>query len=598
MGKINLGKEKGVSATDMPMPHTIINENSGMAGIYSAERANDRLIAGMQHVSDTLFKIYNDQADIRNRQEILEGQTALFDIENSEDAKLEERINKGEFDNEGGLDAFKKAVMESQGRIDRQFSDWTSKHITQSNTRNYLMQHAKLNAKKNFANISGRFLAHDRKRRWDMYQNQTNDAIETQNEANLMAVHKAYFGDGSKENPFRFSKETRERAWAEARRKFDERGLEIRLAQADQLVNADTQAAMYSAILNDLENGKYDGLYYSESSKLISKLKEGFNKIDYRNEIVSIRAALSKDLSNMSQQQFDEWEKSTIAEIEAKEHLSNEEKTYYKEKISAKRKTLSSQFVRNAQESYKKSTLSLLEAACANGNGDVDLSWDFVRGAELERLRAEIDAKEGSFFSIGKKAQEYDDNFHNIMRKIDEYKPDKDNDGLELRGLVFRTQGFLREHRIMLLNSLNNKAKGITPDKWSQENLEIFENQIDEMFDWYDVKQDKNEEKDQIKEEPRAVAFYQLRNSIIEDVKRLGLTPLEAQEYLQKHPIYKRLKDNQTYADAVDFLGGMANWTVPDISKTDSNAEIDYNHPPAGSLKNISEWRGRRYFGM
>lgn len=598
MGKINLGKEKGVSVTDMPMPHTIINENSGMAGIYSAERANDRLIAGMQHVSDTLFKIYNDQADIRNRQEILEGQTALFDIENSEDAKLEERINKGEFDNEGGLDAFKKAVMESQGRIDRQFSDWTSKHITQSNTRNDLMQHAKLNAKKNFANISGRFLAHDRKRRWDMYQDQTNDAIEMQNEANLMAVHKAYFGDGSKENPFRFSKETRERALAEARRKFDKRGLEIRFAQADQLVNADTQAAMYSAILNDLENGKYDGLYYSESSKLISKLKEGFNKINYRNEIVSIRAALSKDLSNMSQQQFDEWEKSTIAGIEAKEHLSNEEKTYYKEKISAKRKTLSSQFVQNAQETYKKSTLSLLDSACANGNGDVDLSWDFVRGAELERLRAEIDAKEGSFFSIGKKAQEYDDNFHNIMRKIDEYKPDKDNDGLELRGLVFRTQGFLREHRIMLLNSLNNKAKGITPDKWSQENLEIFENQIDEMFDWYDVKQDKNEEKDQIKEEPRAVAFYQLRNSIIEDVKRLGLTPLEAQEYLQKHPIYKRLKDNQTYADAVDFLGGMANWTVPDISKTDSNAEIDYNHPPAGSLKNISEWRGRRYFGM
>ena len=595
-----MGREQGVRVTGSAQHGATspAGYQQLTGGYERLNRARESISRSVAYASDVLMKAFNDQAETRNRQEILEGRTQLFNITNDANTAIEARINNGEFDKPNGMALFKEAVRASHAQVEKDFNDWSAQNVTQISTRNALNEDAKLDFKRNFAHLSGVFLAHDRKRRWDMYQDQTNDAIEMQNEANLMAVHSAYFGDGSKENPFRFSKEICERALAEARRKFDKRGLEIRFAQADQLVNADTQAAMYSAILNDLENGKYGGLYYSESSKLISGIKKGLNHSKYKEEIIACKSSLAKDLTQMSQDQFEEWEKSAIAEIDSKKYLSAEEKTYYKEKILAKRKTLQSQFVKNAQDSYKNVNLSLLDSVIERGNGDVDLSLDFIRGAELERLRTEIDAKEGSFFSIGKKAQEYDDNFHNIMRKIDEYKPGKDNDGLELRGLIFRTQSFPREHRIILLKALNNKAKGITPDKWSQENLEIFENQIDEMFDWYDVKQDKNEEKDQIKEEPRAVAFYQLRNSIIEDVKRLGLTPLEAQEYLQKHPIYKRLKDNQTYADAVDFLGGMANWTVPDISKTDSNAEIDYNHPHAGSLKNISEWRGRRYFGM
>lgn len=600
MARINLGREQGVRVVGSAQHGATSPAGyEHLAGGYERlNRARESISRSVAYASDVFMKAFNDLAETRNRQEILEGRTKLFDITNQANTALEERINNGDFDNPNGLALFKEAVRASHVQVEKDFNEWSAQNVTQNSTRNALNEDARLDFKRNFAHLSGVFLAHDRRRRWDMFQNQVNDAVEMQNQPNLMAAYTAYFGDGSKENPYRFSEEVRERALKDALNRFDKKGLEIRFSQAEEIVNPDAQAAMYSSILADLESGKYKGLYSSELSKFVSGINKGLNGIELKNEINACSSALAKDLSEISQNQFDEWEKSAIAEIDAKKHLSNEQKNLFKEKISAKKKSLQARFEENARENYKNSTLSLLDAAVKSGNGDVDLSLDFVCGADLEKKRTEIDAKEGAFFGNGKNAQEYDGNFRNLMREIDNYKPGNDKDGMELRGLVFRTQGFLREHRIMLLNSLNKKAKGITPDKWSQENLEIFENQIDEMFDWYDVKVEREDEDAQIKENPKAVSFYQLKNSIVEDVKKLGLAPLEAQKYLQEHPIYKRLKDKQTYADAVDFLSGMANWKLPDISDSNGGADPDYNHPHSGSLRDVSDWRGRRYFGM
>ena len=600
MARINLGREQGPRPSGSAQFGGVSAAGYGavMGGMDRVARANDSVARGAMYVSDTLAGIFNDQAETRNRQEFLEGQTALFELTNSANEKIQKDIDEGKFDNAEGLQKFGEAVRNSHREVERQFNEWSRNNVTQIDTRNALNEHAKLDFKRNFAHLSGAFIAHDRKRRWDMYQKGITDAIEDQNESNLKAHHNAYFGDGSKENPYRTSKEIRERALKEEHNRFDKKTLEIRFSQADQIVEPGGQSAMYAAILTDLENGKYKGLYLSESAKLVSNIKKVLNTHESKSEIDSCRAALAKDLGRISQEKLAEWENQALSEIDEKKHLSSDEKKYFKEKISAKRKNLEAKFIKNGQTEHKNSTLSLLDSAVRSGNGDVDLSLDFVHGAELEKKRSEIDTNEGAFFGIGKNAQDYDRKFRNLIREIDKYTPGNDRDGMCLRGLLFRTQGFLREHRVMLLNALNNKAKGIVPDKWSSENLYIFERQIDELFEWYDVNPEMEDEKIQMGENSKAAAFYQFRNSIVEDVKKLGLTPFEAQEYLQKHPVYKRLKDRQAYADAVDFLGGMAMWNVSDISDSNGGADHAYGLPFPGSLLNISDWRGRRYFGM
>ena len=181
------------------------------------------------------------------------------------------------------------------------------------------------------------------------------------------------------------------------------------------------------------------------------------------------------------------------------------------------------------------------------------------------------------------------------MSDISSYKNEKDKAGMELRSLLFRTQEFSREHRKLLINALYGKANGRVPDKWSTESWDSFGGQIDEMFEWYDVKETPSEEKVNMAEDSRSVAFYQMRNSIMADVEKLGLTPLQAQEYLQKHPVYKRLRDKQSYADAVGFLTGFT------VKPVEASSQIERRASPDGTSyhsRGVSDFSGRRYFGM
>ena len=327
MARINLGREQGVRVVGSAQHGATSPAGyEHLAGGYERlNRARESISRSVAYASDVFMKAFNDLAETRNRQEILEGRTKLFDITNQANTALEERINNGDFDNPNGLALFKEAVRASHVQVEKDFNDWSAQNVTQNSTRNALNEDAKLDFKRNFAHLSGVFLAHDRRRRWDMFQNQVNDAVEMQNQPNLMAAYTAYFGDGSKENPYRFSEEVRERALKDALNRFDKKGLEIRFSQAEEIVNPDAQAAMYSSILADLESGKYKGLYSSELSKFVSGINKGLNGIELKNEINACSSALAKDLSEISQNQFDEWEKSSIAEIDAKKHLSNEE---------------------------------------------------------------------------------------------------------------------------------------------------------------------------------------------------------------------------------------------------------------------------------
>lgn len=611
MGKINLGKEKGVSATDMPMPHTIINENSGMAGIYSAERANDRLIAGMQHVSDTLFKIYNDQADIRNRQEILEGQTALFDIENSEDAKLEERINKGEFDNEGGLDAFKKAVMESQGRIDKQFSDWTSKHITQSNTRNDLMQHAKLNAKKNFANISGRFLAHDRKRRWDMFQNQVGNAIKSGNYENLKMAYHAFVGGGKDKNgndiPYTKSEEFCKNLWNDINDKFYFQRL---VDTKNQIAEVTTPEAITEIIANFQSRGYLSEIPENQRKFLTAfvarrlletessrgrKYEAERQKVEAEKKKTDRQADEAKKLQEKETADAITGMKAEMSEamrlcaktgrlieedVKLKKHRDNLIETIKSSGLGeAKKKSLiadlddwlaeeQKHIVNQVQSLMFDNTVSVLIEAVNQKDGNIDpkilSGGDANEAAQLKKNRDDYEylLERSNKGTLNQEERElfvnYRKEYFALLNGIFTYDKARDPRGERLAELIKKSQGFERESRKELLEFIYEKAvkNSRVSASWKTADIETFDNAFAEICVWEDnlnarwwlLKMWEGEDTSNPK------AFKKMRDRILNIAQARNLTVNEAIEELKKDPFYQEILTKRATEAALNYL--------------------------------------------
>ena len=197
MAKIDLGFDKGVQVTGSA-GHGGTNINLGGAINAAGQVGNafENVSRGIKHVSDSLFGIFNDLADTRNRQEFLEGQTAMFDLSSAENERFEERIRHGDFDGAGGLEMFKQEALKSQEKVKEAFSNWVSKNVTQSNTRKILNEQMVLDGKKNFAHLSGRFLAYDNERRFNLMKSQCDRAVEDGSMVNLNAAIKAYVGGG------------------------------------------------------------------------------------------------------------------------------------------------------------------------------------------------------------------------------------------------------------------------------------------------------------------------------------------------------------------------------------------------------------------
>lgn len=547
MGRIDLKQNEGIRPTDMP--NGGISDTTGYAlrGMNALERADDRLATGIKHVSDALFGISKDMADARNRVEADTAQIEIFKMEDADNKKMEADIQSGKIRTpEQFREAYDKLYFVREKRINKYLED----NVSSSRNAELLMLNAKGAAAKNFAHMTGVYVNAENRRLWTMTENncfefaQNGDDSAAQNiRASVGCLRGRYSGelcDALEKKYLNMADATR---------------LKARIAQGESMIDPEAQKEYYEAVVGDLESGQYDGLYKAQIAKTVAALNKGINTQNYRNELRECAAAFAKDVSKMSEKQFDEWENSALAELCEKKHLSAEEKKLWGERISGKRKSLQKSFVENAQAENRNATIRLLEAARADEKGNVDLNYDILHGQVRAKRRGEIDINDADFFD-NETINVYDRDFHSVMSDISAYKNEKDKDGIQLRNLLFRTQTFTREHRKMLVNALSDKVNGRVPEMWSSESWDGFKAQIDNMIDWYDAEAKPADEKKQMAEDSKAAAFYQMRNSICKDVERLGLTPIQAREYLQKHPFYKRLCDKQSYSDAMDFLSG------------------------------------------
>lgn len=565
MGRIDLKQNAGVRTTDMP--NGGISDTTGYAlhGMNALERADDRLAAGIKHVSDALFGVSKDMSEARNRVEADTAQIEIFKMENADNQKMEADIQSGKIRTpEQFREAYDKLYVAREKRINKYLED----NVSSSRNAELLMLNAKGSAAKNFAHMTGVYVNAENRRLWNMAENncfefaQNGDDNAAQNiKASVGCLRGRYSGELC---------DALERKYLNM---ADTHRLQARIAQGESMIDPEAQKEYYKAVVGDLESGQYDGLYKAQIAKTVAALNKGINAQDYRNELRECAAAFAKDVSKMSEKQFDEWEKSTLAELGEKKHLSAEEKKLWRERISGKRKSLQKSFIENAQAEKRNATIRLLEAARADETGNVDLNYDILHGQARSEKRRKFDDFGDRYFdneTIGV----YDRDFHSVMSDISAYKNEKDKDGIQLRNLLFRTQTFTKEHRKMLVNALSDKVNGRVPEKWSLESWDGFKAQIDNMIDWYDVESKPADEKKQMAEDSKAAAFYQIRNSICKDVERLGLTPIQAQEYLQKHPFYKRLCDKQSYSDAMDFLNG----TLKNKPQAPKQADERYNN--------------------
>lgn len=547
MGRIDLKQNAGVRTTDMPNGGISDTTGYSQRGMNALERADDRLAAGLKHVSDALFGVSKDMSEVRNRVEADTAQIEIFKMEDADNKKMEADIQSGKIRTpEQFREAYDKLYVAREKRINKYLED----NVSSSRNAELLMLNAKGSAAKNFAHMTGVYVNAENRRLWNMAENncfefaQNGDDNAAQNiKASVGCLRGRYSGELC---------DALERKYLNM---ADTHRLQARIAQGESMIDPDAQKEYYKAVVGDLESGQYDGLYKAQITKTVAALNKGINAQDYRNELRECATAFAKDVSKMSEKQFDEWEKSTLAELGEKKHLSAEEKKLWRERISEKRKSLQKSFEENAQAVNRNATIRLLEAARADETGNVDLNYDILHGQARAKRREEIDIIDADFFD-NETINVYDRDFHSVMSDISAYKNEKDKDGIQLRNLLFRTQTFTREHRKMLINALSDKVNGHAPEKWSSESWDGFKAQIDNMIDWYDVKAKPADEKKQMAKDSKAAAFYQMRNSICNDVERLGLTPIQAQEYLQKHPFYKRLCDKQSYSDAMDFLNG------------------------------------------
>ena len=613
MARINLGREKGPTPTGSAQFGGVSTAGYGQVirGYERLRAASDSVARGISHVSNELFKAYEDQAAIRNRQEILEGRTAQFEFASEQNRIIEERLNNGEFDGRDGLEKFKKAVMEGHAKASDDFNAWAEKNVTRIDTRNALLEDFKLDTKRNFAYMSGRFLAHDRKRRWNMFQNQADIAIKSGNYENLKIAYHAFVG-GGKDNdgndiPFSKSDDFRKKLWNDINDKFYSQRLvdaknQIAQATAPEAI-AEIMANFHSsrsfseisenqrnfitafAARRVLETEIYRGKKYeAENKEKESQEKEEARKKaeikklrekDTSDAITGMKAKMSAAMRLCVETgrrieedaKLEEYKNNFINIIESSGLSEGKKKSLiaeYDDWFLEQKKHI----VNQVESNMRDNTVSILIEGVNQKDGNIDPK--ILSGGnpnEAEQIKKNRDAYEyllerANKGTLDQKGREFFVNYRkeyfSLLNAISTYDKARDPRGERLAELIKKSQGFERESRKELLEFIYEKAvkNSRISASWKDADIETFDNAFAEICVWEDnlnarwclPKRWEGEDTSNPK------AFKKMRDRILNIAQARGLTVNEAIEELKKDPFYQEILTKRATNEALNFL--------------------------------------------
>lgn len=613
MARINLGREQGVRVVGSAQHGATSPAGyEHLAGGYERiNRERESISRSVAYASDVFMKAFNDLAETRNRQEILEGRTKLFDITNQANTALEERINNGDFDNPNGLALFKEAVRASHVQVEKDFNEWSAQNVTQNSTRNALNKDARLDFKRNFAHLSGVFLAHDRRRRWDMFQNQADNAIKSGNYENLKIAYHAFVGGGKDKDgndiPYTKSEEFCKNLWAELDYKFCAQ----RISDAkNQIADATTPEAITEIIANFQSSGYFSEIpenqrksltafsarrvletessrgrkYEAERQKVEAEKKETDRQAEEARKlkeketadaITGMKAEMSKAMRLCV-------ETGTRIEedVKLKEYRNNLIETIKSSRLSeGKKKSLiadlddwlaeeQKHIVDQVQSLMFDNTVSVLIEAVNQKDGNIDpkilSGGDAKEAEEIEKNRKRYEdlSNRDNRGTLTKKEREdfinYRKEYFALLNGIFTYDKVRDPRGERLAELIKKSQGFERESRKELLEFIYEKAvkNSRISASWKDADIETFDNAFAEICVWEDnlnarwwlLKMWEGEDTSNPK------AFKKMRDRILNIAQARGLTVNEAIEELKKDPFYQEILTKRATNEALNFL--------------------------------------------
>ena len=613
MARINLGREQGVRVVGSAQHGATSPAGyEHLAGGYERlNRARESISRSVTYASDVFMKAFNDLAETRNRQEILEGRTKLFDITNQANTALEERINNGDFDNPNGLALFKEAVRASHVQVEKDFNEWSAQNVTQNSTRNALNEDAKLDFKRNFAHLSGVFLAHDRRRRWDMFQNQANNAIKSGNYENLKIAYHAFVGGGKDKDgndiPYTKSEEFCKNLWADLDYKFCAQ----RISDAkNQIADATTPEAITEIIANFQSSGYFSEIpenqrksltafsarrvletessrgrkYEAERQKVEAEKKETDRQAEEARKLKEKETAdaITGTKAEMSAAIRLCVETGTRIEedVKLKEQRNNLIETIKSSGLSeGKKKSLiadlddwlaeeQKHIVDQVQSLMFDNTVSVLIEAVNQKDGNIDpkilSGGDANEAEEIEKNRKRYEdlSNRDNRGTLTKKEREdfinYRKEYFALLNGIFTYDKVRDPRGERLAELIKKSQGFERESRKELLEFIYEKAvkNSRISASWKDADIETFDNAFAEICVWEDnlnarwwlLKMWEGEDTSNPK------AFKKMRDRILNIAQARGLTVNEAIEELKKDPFYQEILTKRATNEALNFL--------------------------------------------
>lgn len=613
MARINLGREQGVRVVGSAQHGATSPAGyEHLAGGYERlNRARESISRSVAYASDVFMKAFNDLAETRNRQEILEGRTKLFDITNQANTALEERINNGDFDNPNGLALFKEAVRASHVQVEKDFNEWSAQNVTQNSTRNALNEDARLDFKRNFAHLSGVFLAHDRRRRWDMFQNQADNAIKSGNYENLKIAYHAFVGGGKDKDgndiPYTKSEEFCKNLWADLDYKFCAQ----RISDAkNQIADATTPEAITEIIANFQSSGYFSEIpenqrksltafsarrvletessrgrkYEAERQKVEAEKKETDRQAEEARKLKEKETAdaITGMKAEMSAAMRLCVETGTRIEedVKLKEYRNNLIETIKSSGLSeGKKKSLiadlddwlaeeQKHIVDQVQSLMFDNTVSVLIEAVNQKDGNIDpkilSGGDAKEAEEIEKNRKRYEdlSNRDNRGTLTKKEREdfinYRKEYFALLNGIFTYDKVRDPRGERLAELIKKSQGFERESRKELLEFIYEKAvkNSRISASWKDADIETFDNAFAEICVWEDnlnarwwlLKMWEGEDTSNPK------AFKKMRDRILNIAQARGLTVNEAIEELKKDPFYQEILTKRATNEALNFL--------------------------------------------
>lgn len=613
MARINLGREQGVRVVGSAQHGATSPAGyEHLAGGYERlNRARESISRSVAYASDVFMKAFNDLAETRNRQEILEGRTKLFDITNQANTALEERINNGDFDNPNGLALFKEAVRASHVQVEKDFNEWSAQNVTQNSTRNALNENARLDFKRNFAHLSGVFLAHDRRRRWDMFQNQADNAIKSGNYENLKIAYHAFVGGGKDKDgndiPYTKSEEFCKNLWAELDYKFCAQ----RISDAkNQIADATTPEAITEIIANFQSSGYFSEIpenqrksltafsarrvletessrgrkYEAERQKVEAEKKETDRQAEEARKLKEKETAdaitgIKADIS-AAMRVCVETGRRIEEDVKLKELRNNLIETIKSSGLSeGKKKSLiadlddwsaeeQKHIVDQVQSLMFDNTVSVLIEAVNQKDGNIDpkilSGGDAKEAEEIEKNRKRYEdlSNRDNRGTLTKKEREdfinYRKEYFALLNGIFTYDKVRDPRGERLAELIKKSQGFERESRKELLEFIYEKAvkNSRISASWKDADIETFDNAFAEICVWEDnlnarwwlLKMWEGEDTSNPK------AFKKMRDRILNIAQARGLTVNEAIEELKKDPFYQEILTKRATNEALNFL--------------------------------------------